>query len=422
MIHPKMKWSYVGVDSHKETHHAVFLDCFFTKLGEITFNNIPGEFEAFLKEAGKYKAPGTKFAFGLEDVSAYGRQLTVFLKSKKQMVRHVNSALVANERKSRNILHKTDSIDAECTARVLLSRFDEMPVAGPQDKYWLLASLVARRNYMMKTNVALKSQLHTLLADAYPSYRKFFTCIACKTSLAFFEAYPSPSKLSGAAPEELALFMKKTAPSRYGIDKAKDILMRIEKDGGTTSVYQDARDIIVTSTVRQLRDVINEIAELDKTLASFLTNFDYNLTSMRGIDTVTAARLIAEIGDINRFSSPAKLARYAGIAPVTYASGKSDVQFANGRGNRRLNEIFFRLSVFCIASSGPNQKVLNACFRGYYHKKISEGKTKRQALKCIQRRLVNIIYRMMKHKTEYQNPPLYSLLDEVEEAQPEQNS
>jgi len=375
-----------------------------------------------LKEAQSCRVQGTKLAFGLEDVSAYGRSLAVFLKSKKQMVKHINSSLVANERKSRNILHKTDSIDAECAARVLLSRFDEMPVANPQDKYWILSGLVARRNFLMKINTALKNQAHALIAESYPSYRRFFTCTFCKTSLAFFETYPSPSALLGVTPEDLAVFLKQTAPSRYGLKKAEDMLERIRKDGDTACEYQAGRDVIIRSTIRQIRASLYEIEEIDKELKIFLQNFDYPLTSMRGIDTVTAARLISEIGDINRFESPAKLARYAGIAPVTYASGKSDVQFSNGRGNRRLNEIFFRLSLYCVASSGPNRMVLNACFRDYYHKKISEGKTKRQALKCVQRRLVNIIWGMMKYGTEYRNPPMYRLKEAEETKEPEQKS
>jgi len=69
------------------------------------------------------------------------------------------------------------------------------------------------------------------------------------------------------------------------------------------------------------------------------------LTTMRGIDTVSAAQLLSCIGDINRFALPAKLAKYAGTAPTTYSSGKSDMQFANQRGNRELNHLFYNLAL-----------------------------------------------------------------------------
>ena len=102
---------------------------------------------------------------------------------------------------------------------------------------------------------------------------------------------------------------------------------------------------------------------------------------MRGIDTITAANLIAEIGDISKFSTAAKLARYSGVAPVTYASGKTDIQFSNQRGNRTLNSIFYKLAVAVTMTAGKNKRIVNPFFYDYYNKKLAEGKTKRQALK-----------------------------------------
>ena len=65
-----------------------------------------------------------------------------------------------------------------------------------------------------------------------------------------------------------------------------------------------------------------------------------------------------------------------------------------------------------VNTVGPRKRIVNPFFYEYYIKKISEGKTKKQALKCIERRLVNIIWGMMKHKSEYVNPPAYDLIDE----------
>ena len=408
-MHPKMKYVYVGIDSHKDTHCAVFLNCFFEKLGEITFPNVPRKFAEFFQEAQQFKLTGTKLAFGLEDVSAYGRSLTVFLTGKKQLVKHVNASLVASERKSRNILHKTDAEDAECAARVLLNRFDQLPEADPQDKYWVLKSLVTRRRSIVKTNTALKNHLHAFLTSHYPHYPQFFVNLDCQTALIFFEKYPSPSKLAGVTVEELTELLEENSNKRLRLAKARQILDYVKKDGDTTTQHQEARDLAVQSTISQIKHNLQELNSLDAILESFLANFDYQLQSMRGIDTVTAASLIAEIGDISRFSTPAKLARYSGVAPVTYSSGKSDVQYANQRGNRVLNSIFYHLAVLVTMTAGKNKKIINPFFYDYYHRKISEGKTKGQALKCVQRRLVNIIWGMMTHKTEYINPPTENL-------------
>ena len=95
MKHPKMQYTYVGIDSHKNTHTAVFLDCFFDKLGEITFDNLPSAFCEFLSKASEYKIDGTEFLFGLEDTNSFGRLLTIFLIDNCQQVKHVNAHLVA---------------------------------------------------------------------------------------------------------------------------------------------------------------------------------------------------------------------------------------------------------------------------------------------------------------------------------------
>jgi len=396
----------VGADSHKDTHTAVFLDCFFEKLGEITFENLPSKFGAFLSEADKFRMEGTTLLFGLEDVSKYGRALTVFLKDNGQTVKHVNAFLVAQERKRRSITQKTDSVDAECAARVLLSDFNGLPDANPQDNYCALRTLVIRRASIVRNNGALKNNLHDLLTQHYPVYRSFFENIDCKTSLAFFTRYPSPSTLVGTAVDELADLLRETSNGRISTDKAKEILDSLQD---TVVEFQEVRDLMVQSVIRQLQFNLQEIGRLEITLAEVLAGFNCTLTGMTGIDVVSASQLLSCIGDIRKFSTPAKLARYSGIAPISYASGKKDSKYRNERGNRELNSLFYNLALRVTMTAGPTNKVINPFFHEYYHKKMSEGKTKSQALKCVQRRLVNIIWTMLTNNEEYVNPPMYDV-------------
>lgn len=416
MFHPKMKYVYVGLDSHKDTHTAVFLNCFYEKLGELTFKNVPNEFPKFLSESKKFKSNELSFLWGFEDVSSYGRALAVFLTNKKEQVKHVNASLVANERKSVNVLQKTDSFDAECAARVLLSRFDQLPDFNPQDKYWVLSQLVVRRRSIVKGNKSLKNHLQAYITSHYPSHGKFFKDIDAKSSLAFYEKYPSPEKLDNVSVEELAAFLKENGHCNKSIEKATLILDCVKRDGDTLTDFQDIRNQAVISTINQIRNNKKEMESVECLIKDFLKNFDYKLESMRGIDFVTASNLITEIGDIERFPTPAKLAKYSGISPVTYASGKSSVQYANERGNRELNAIFFNLAISVICTAGKNKRIVNHYFYDYYHKKIKEGKTKRQSLKCVERKLVNIIWKMMKYKTEYRNPETKAFEEDTPEA------
>ena len=406
MFHPKMQYTYVGIDSHKDTHTAVFLDCFFEKLGEISFPNLPSEFPAFLKVALKLQAPGTALLFGLEDISMYGRTLAIFLKKNNVQAKHINSLLVARERRNQSVTEKTDAIDAECAARVLLSKFDELSDVDSDDKYWILRTLVIRRDFIVKHNTSLKNHLHSLLIQHYPNYSDFFPTIDIQASLVFFMRYPSPSTLKDTTHEELAEFLREASDYRVGsgktsVARAREILNTLQD---TTVPFQEIRDETIRSTIRQMEANSKEIQQLEKTMAEFLEQIQCTLTSMTGIDVVSAAQMLSCIGDIKKFSTSAKLARYAGIAPVTYASGKTDMQFVNKRGNRELNSIFYLLAVRLITTQSG--KMLNPFFYEYYHRKLSEGKTKRQALKCVQRRLVNIIWTMLTNNEEYVNPPM----------------
>jgi len=146
------------------------------------------------------------------------------------------------------------------------------------------------------------------------------------------------------------------------------------------------------------------VQDLTLTLKALIKPLGMQLETMPGINTVTASAFIAEIGDIHRFTNSDKLARYAGIAPVRMGSGGKETIQKSKQGNRKLYTIFYNLAVQQIHICKGSKTPRNPVFYEYYQKKLAEGKTKQQALICIMRRLVNIIYGMMKHKTAYIMP------------------
>ena len=399
-IHPKMTRTYVGCDSHKDSHTFVFLNCFHDKLGEITIGSAPSEFPKFVKQAKKYLQTGTTFAFGFEDVSAYGRAFVKYLVDRGYLVKHVDASKVATARGQ--VLHKTDSFDAECCARVLIDKFDELPNANPQDKYWVLSTLVTRYNAITKMNTMTKNTLHHLLAQNYPHYKDFFCKITTKSGLVFYETYPAPHLLENVTVDELGALLK-SATRKSEIERAKLIIETVKRDNVQVTEYQETRDFNVQSLVRQIKNNLVELKGITTQIETILDDFQYPLASMKGIDVMTEARFISEIGDINRFKNASSLAKYAGVAPVTFASGMTKLEMANARGNRKLNGLIHQVALSAITPRGKNKTVNNPIFYNYYQKKLSEGKTTTQALKCVQRRLINIIYAMMKHKRPYEN-------------------
>nr|WP_317954618.1 IS110 family transposase [Paenibacillus chitinolyticus] len=390
------------MDLHKAHHTAVIINCWNERLGEIQIENKPSAFDDLMKFVKKHTAKGLTPVYGLEDTGGNGRALAVHLVEKKQIVKEVNSALSYSERMSHATTQKSDSWDAYCIAKVLLARLDELPDANPQDLYWTLGQLVARRNAIVKHASGLKNQMHQQLSYHYPSYKKFFCDIDGKAALAFWEKYPAPHQALTVGVDELAEYLREASHNTCSTRKAGEILDLVKQDGETKRNFQEYRDFLIVNMVKDMRRSRELIKQIEEQLRQVLTQTDYKLESMDGISTVTAAELVAEIGDIHRFSNADKLARFAGIAPIRFSSGGKGKDQASGQGNRVLNAIFHNLAVQQIqVAKGDNKKQRNPVFYEFYQRKLAEGKTKKQALICVMRRLVNIIYSMMKNKTEY---------------------
>ncbi len=402
MSHYKQTHIYVGMDLHKANHTAVIINCWNERLAEIQIENKPSAFDELMKFVKKHTPKGLTPVYGLEDTGGNGRAIAVHLVENKQIVKEVNSALSYNERMSNATTQKSDSWDAFCIAKVLLARLDELPEANPQDIYWTIGQVVARRNSIVKHAAMLKNQLHQQLSYHYPSYKKFFCDIDGKAALAFWEKYPAPHHLESVGAEELAVYLRKASHNTCSTRKAEEILELVKQDGATKRNLQEQRDFLVINMVHDMRRSRELIKQIEEQLRQVLSLTEYKLESMDGISTVTAAELVAEIGEIRRFSHADKLACFAGIAPKYFGSGGKGRNEASGQGNRVLNSIFHNLAVQQIqVAKGKNKTQRNPLMYEFYQRKLAEGKTKKQALICVMRRLVNIIYSMMKNKTEY---------------------
>ncbi len=401
----KTDYLYVGMDIHKETHTAVLMTYMEERIGAIQIENNMKGFQRLYAYVQKMKSHYIPM-FGLEDVSHYGRNLAIYLLDKDYIVKEVNAALSYMERMSYAMTKKNDTWDAQCVCTVLMRRYERLPDADPQDYYWTLKQLVNRRNALVKTKGMLMRQFHEQIQYSYPSYKKFFYEIERQTSLAFYEAYPSSGTIKGVTVEELAEFLRIPSHNCCSTKRAAEILDLIEQDSVTERDYQFGRDFIVRSIVRHVRYHCEELEKIETVMEEMLKQQDCHLETLPGVNTVTACALIAYIGDIERFKSADKLANYAGVAPVCFSSaGKGKNTQNRSQGNRELYAVLYLLAMQQIQINTKGQ-ARNPVMRAYYEGKISQGKTKIQALLCIMRRLVNIIYSMMKKKTVYVMPEM----------------
>ena len=210
--------------------------------------------------------------------------------------------------------------------------------------------------------------------------------------------------------EGLAEKLIPVSHNQFSIRKCTKILDAIKADGDTARDYQTERDEITRGLVRDVEHYVTQLEEVDKAISDFLPRFECTLNTIPGISDITMAKLLSEIGDIRRFPNADKLANFAGIAPVNFSSaGKGDDK-PSKQGNRRLQGTIFFLAVQMIQLSSKGT-ARNPGFYAYYQKQLARGKSKPQALILISRRLINIIYGMLKNKTEYQMPEVQENCD-----------
>ena len=269
-----------------------------------------------------------------------------------------------------------------------------------------MKQLVHRRNALVKTKSALLQQFHDQIQYDYPSYKKFFTDMECKTSMAFFEQYPSPRTLESTTVEELAEFLRIPSHNACSTKRAEKILDLIEADAVKERNYQSGRDFIVQSMMRNIRYILEELERIDKQQKKLLKEVDYQLETLPGVNTntVTACALVGQIGDISRFKSANKLANYAGVAPICFSSaGKGKYVQNKNQGNRELYSVLYLLAMQQVHVNAKGQ-ARNPLLRAYFESKVFRGKDKDTGV--IMRQLVNIIYSMMKNKTAYRMPEI----------------
>ena len=153
-------------------------------------------------------------------------------------------------------------------------------------------------------------------------------------------------------------------------------------------------DIIISNFGILIENLNNSIKTLEQEINNLLPERVLKLTEICGIEKLTAAIIYTETK--GKLSTKASFANYCATAPIEKSSGKISKHCVNRRGNRKLNSIFFRLSI-CQARYDERGKA-------YYDKKLREGKSPRHARKCLARQLCNIVFNILKEVQEQGNP------------------
>lgn len=124
--------------------------------------------------------------------------------------------------------------------------------------------------------------------------------------------------LLGKTAEELAEKLRPVSHNNCSVKRAEKILNLVKSDGETRWEHQESRDAITRSLDRDLEHYRVQLEEVNEVIENLLLGFNCTMATVPGIDVITAANMLSEIGGITRFSSADKLAKFSGIAQSIY--------------------------------------------------------------------------------------------------------
>ena len=403
---------FVGVDTHKSTHTAAVFSGYFSLLATITFDNSFLGFSKFLAELEKISGRSA-LIFGLEDSQGLGNFLAEFLIKKGFYVVDIDPVLTDRGRRRTTHKDKSDDRDACLIAKTLISKKDSLHKVVINKNSLAIRDLVKYRELQVGESTRLKNRLHVLIFNQYMEISSIFPDLFSKCALSFFARYPDPSKLKGESPDDLTVFLKSNSKGRYGIKRAMDILS-LANTYNTPDILTFTRSLIIKKHIERLSAIQEELKDISDMLSELVLKSSYiTLTSIPGINIVTAAKIISQVIDIGRFSSSSKLAKFIGVAPVEKSSGRKIRYQKSKHGKRYLYSAIYFIALNHISRTRDGIDN-NPISRSYYLKKISEGKTKKEAITCLARRLTDVIYAIMRDGSIYSSSKVKSVRDNCE--------
>ncbi len=166
-------------------------------------------------------------------------------------------------------------------------------------------------------------------------------------------------------------------------EHAFDLLTGLEP----TNPADEARVEIALEHIGDIARLDLKIDEATRRINTAIKASGTTLTRIYGIGPVNAAVILGEVGDAARFANRDRFASYCGTAPIAVSSGDNNRHRLSRSGNRQLNRALHMASVTQIRNDTPG--------RDYHRRKIGEGKTRLEALRCLKRRVTDAVFRQL---------------------------
>jgi transposase len=292
---------------------------------------------------------------------------------------------------------KSDATDAFLLADLLRTdghRFK--PLAPQSDEIRALRALVRGRDDLVATRVQLANQLRTLLASFWPAAAEIFADVDSPIGLAFIERYPTPESAARLGPKRMAAFCAQHA--YCGRRSPEELLERLHQAAAPmgAELELEAKGALALSFVKTLQPIVEQIRQLTSRIEHQLTDLEDGriLMSFPRAGRICAAQILAELGSVReRFDSDVHLAAEAGVAPLTYQSGKSKAVAFRWACNHRL-----RAAITCMAD---NSRHAHPWAASVYDSARARGCDHPHAVRILARAWIRVLWRAWSNRTTY---------------------
>ena len=383
---------FVGIDVAKDKH-----DCYIVSsegkapFGNFTItNNIDG-FELLFSRIKSLAHDLTKVKVGLEATGHYSYNIIGFLLDKGLHTLVINPLHTNLFRKAQSLRKtKTDKVDARTIANMLMSEVNLESYSTTLYHNEELRSLTRYRFDLVSKRAKFKQSLSRLVVILFPELEKLFSTLHSDAVYALLLEAPDVKQIASMHITRLERILKVASKGRHGKKKALEVRDAARRSVGSSII---AKSMELKNTIQFIKMLSESIDDVEAKIETMMNEIKSPILSIPGISYRMGAMILAEIGDISRFSSPDKLLAYTGLSPSTYQSGQMNSSHSRmeKRGSRYLRFALYNATK-CVC-------LWNPIFATYLAKKLAEGKHYNVAISHATKKLVKVIFAIL-HSNE----------------------
>jgi transposase len=288
---------------------------------------------------------------------------------------------------------KTDAIDALGIARFLRQK-RPAPVAVLDDATQELRELVRLRDQLVAQVQEQVNRLHRLVDLGFPEFTRHVSDLSGPLATTLLQRYPTARQFACERPRRLAKLVY-AGHNTVGDELAQALIAAAKRSVGAH--HGDAYQIQVRYACEQIELLRRQLKQTSRDIDGLIAKHELGnlLVTIPGIGPQTAARVLAEAGDLSLFRDGHALASYVGLVPGLRHSGKSTPTRAAlaPMGNAKLRRGLYMPTLRAVRS--------NPWLRAFYARLVAAGKPKKVALIAAARKLVLAIFSVVKHRRAF---------------------